>query len=357
MPPAVAMHKRPRQADVAKLAGVSAATVSVILNNRLAGNVRISAETQARVFAAVETLGYVTDPVARSLAGGQNALLGIFTGMPPFGQQPPHIYSPYFAGIEQAAAAHGYNLLIFTNPNNSESHRPIYQGNINRLRMADGAILLGVEQHKAEVHRLVAEHYPFVLIGQHEASDGALANVAVDYISATVKIVTEMINCGHRHIAYWGDAQYRELQRDCYTGYLIAHRQAGLHDLVTAAHYIEAQQLTPALIEQTLARGTTAFILECGAEMVPAFLQASTTLNKSAPANFSLAILGEQMTDFVAPYPITSFTIPRQTIGQRAVAWLIELLQTSPTQHLRQETLACSYAAGITIAPLPVPTV
>lgn len=351
------MHKRPRQADVAKLAGVSTTTVSVILNNRLAGNVRISAETQARVFAAVETLGYVTDPVARSLAGGQNALLGIFTGMPPFGQQPPHIYYPYLAGIEQAAAAHGYHLLLFTSPSVGEGNRPIYQGNINRLRMADGAILLGVEEHKTDVRRLVAEHYPFVLIGQHEVADGALANVAVDYISATAKIVTEMLSCGHRHIAYLGDAQHRELQRDCYTGYLIAHRQAGLHSLVTPAHYMEAQQITPVLIEQTLDRGSTAFMLECGAGMVPAFLQASATLNKSAPADFSLAILGEQMTDFVAPYPVTSFTIPRQIMGQRAAEWLIELLHTPPTQTLRQETLACSYAAGLTIAPPPIPTV
>ena len=351
------MHKRPRQADVAKLAGVSAATVSVILNNRLAGNVRISAETQARVFAAVETLGYVTDPVARSLAGGQNALLGIFTGMPLFGQQPPHSYSPYLAGIEQAAAAHGYNLLIFTNPNSAKSHRPIYQGNINRLRMADGAILLGVEEHKIEVQRLVAEHYPFVVIGQHEATDGAMANVAVDYISATAKIVTEMLSCGHRHIAYFGNAQHREQQRDCYTGYLTAHRQAGLHSLVTPAHYVEAQQLTPGLIEQTLDRGSTAFILECGADIVPAFLQASATLHKSVPADFSLAILGEQMTDFVAPYPVVSFTIPRQAMGQRAAEWLIELLHMSPTQPLRPETFACSYAAGNTITAPPVPTV
>ncbi|MCB0128681.1 MAG: LacI family DNA-binding transcriptional regulator, partial [Caldilineaceae bacterium] len=97
------MQKRPRQTDVAKLAGVSPATVSVILNNRLDGNVRISAETRARVLDAVEQLGYVTDPVARSLAGGRNSLLGVFAFDEIFPPQQRNLRYSFLVGIEHEA--------------------------------------------------------------------------------------------------------------------------------------------------------------------------------------------------------------------------------------------------------------
>ena len=57
------MNKRPTQADVARLAGVSRATVSYVINNRTDGNVRISEETRRRVpdvTRAREVLGFET---------------------------------------------------------------------------------------------------------------------------------------------------------------------------------------------------------------------------------------------------------------------------------------------------------
>ncbi len=347
------MHKRPRQTDVAKLAGVSPATVSVILNNRLDGNVRVSAETQARVWAAIEQLGYVVNPLARSLAGGQNALLGVFTFTPTFGRQAQDSYAPFLSGIEEEAEARGYDLILFTSISSADGHRHIDQGTINRLQMADGAILLGTEPRKAELQHLLADHYPFVFVERRELTDGALSYVAADYVSATVKIVTEMLNCGHRAIAYWGATHDNETQRDCYTGYLIAHRQAGLHHLVMPIQRLVPQQLTPTFVEQALAQGITAFVIEHEGDLLPRFFQVITALQKSAPAHFSLAVLGDQISDFIAPYPVTTFAIPRQEMGRRAVQLLSELLLTPHTPQVRQEILACTYASGSTIAPPP----
>ena len=59
------MKKRVRQTDVARLAGVSPATVSLVINNRSGGSVRISEETRQRVLDAVNQLSYVVDPAAR----------------------------------------------------------------------------------------------------------------------------------------------------------------------------------------------------------------------------------------------------------------------------------------------------
>ena len=70
--------RRPRQADIARLAGVSQATVSYVLNGRTDRPV-IPQQTQERVLAAARELGYVANPSARSLAGGSNRLIGVYT--------------------------------------------------------------------------------------------------------------------------------------------------------------------------------------------------------------------------------------------------------------------------------------
>jgi DNA-binding LacI/PurR family transcriptional regulator len=61
----------PRQADIAQRAGVSQATVSMVINDRSGTHYAIGEETRQRVWAAVEELAYVTNPAARALAGGR----------------------------------------------------------------------------------------------------------------------------------------------------------------------------------------------------------------------------------------------------------------------------------------------
>ncbi|WP_446048836.1 LacI family DNA-binding transcriptional regulator, partial [Streptomyces albidoflavus] len=66
---------RPRQAEVARLAGVSQATVSLVLGARKQG-VAISEETRQKVLDAVRALGYVPDPGGGGGAGGGPYNLG-----------------------------------------------------------------------------------------------------------------------------------------------------------------------------------------------------------------------------------------------------------------------------------------
>ncbi|HRW08144.1 MAG TPA: LacI family DNA-binding transcriptional regulator, partial [Caldilineaceae bacterium] len=256
------MQKRPRQTDVAKLAGVSPATVSVILNNRLDGNVRISAETRARVLDAVEQLGYVTDPVARSLAGGRGSILGVFTYEAIFPRQLHHCYYPFLLGMEEEAAQLGYDLLLLTSTGNTDRRRTIYQGNINRLRIANGTVIRMPAQpntvYEEEIARLIAEQYPFVAVGEHEWSNGAFSSVTADYATATANVVRIMLAQGHRRVAYWAPQHVGQDHRACYAGYLMAHRQLGLAHVAMPAQQFPATHITTTLLQHLLAEGTTA---------------------------------------------------------------------------------------------------
>src|SRR5258707_9077245 len=104
-------RKRPKIADVARMAETSQTAVSVVLNGRVGESVRVSEETQARIWNAVRLLGYTANPVARSLARGRNRIIGLFTFESTFPIESRDFYYPFLVGVEAEAAAEDYDLL------------------------------------------------------------------------------------------------------------------------------------------------------------------------------------------------------------------------------------------------------
>ena len=90
--------------DVARLAGVSSAVVSYVVNN---GPRPVAAATRARVLDAIDKLGYRPNAAARSLIMGRSDLVGLIV---------PDVRNPYFAALAQAveveARAQGVNLVL-----------------------------------------------------------------------------------------------------------------------------------------------------------------------------------------------------------------------------------------------------
>lgn len=346
------MRRRPRQTDVARLAGVSPATVSVILNNRLDGNVRISPETRQRVLEAIEQLGYVTDPVARSLAGGRNLLLGVFTFEAIFPLESRDFYYPFLVGIEEEAERTSYDLLLFTSVLRTDGVRRIYSNGVNRLRLADGAILLGNTHSKDELDQLLQEGYPFVFIGRRETNFGTLSYVAADYTSATASVVTYLLHYGHRRIAYLANRLDAESQQDRRHGYRLALQQAQLAPDPELFIRCSAETMTPNFLQRLLDQGVTALVTEAGAgnQMLQAAMRA---LGKFPPVDFSYAILGDPLTSFDMPFEPAGFTIPRREMGSAAVQLLTQILNDPALGLPRQVTLPCTFVPGETVGPPP----
>src|SRR5262245_13604747 len=103
-------YGRLTQRDIARLAGVSQTTVSLILNG--IPSVRVSDETRERVLRAIQDTGYVADPLARRLQRQNNQILGVFTYEPVFPSGTADFYHPFLVGIEEAAERFGYDLLL-----------------------------------------------------------------------------------------------------------------------------------------------------------------------------------------------------------------------------------------------------
>ncbi len=189
----------PKQADVAKLAGVSTGTVSRVMNGKSNQGIPISEDTRQRVLDAAAQLGYTANPVAQMLARGQNNLIGVFTYEAAFPSEQADVFFPYLLGIQDEAGKQGYDVLLFTH-SQSGGVKEIYENGANSLRLADGSVLLGAHPDYQELQRLLEEGYPFVFIGRRSLSGYDLDWVVNDYATGSEAATRHLLDLGHRRI-------------------------------------------------------------------------------------------------------------------------------------------------------------
>lgn len=144
--------------DVARLAGVSVATVSRYLNHKG----YVSRETAEKVEAAIRALKFEPNEVARGLANQKlNAIAVIL----------PDITNPFFPellkAIDEQAERYGYNVLVW-NARSHASKRSSYARMI-RQQYLDGAIIAAHDIAEDEIARLQAEAIPLVLVDRPSA--------------------------------------------------------------------------------------------------------------------------------------------------------------------------------------------
>lgn len=341
------MNQRPRLTDVAKLAGVSKSTVSSVINGRVDEANRVSPETQRRVWDAVQQLGFVADPLARRLAGGSNHLLGIFTFEPIFPLRFRDFFYPFLVGIENEAEQSGFNLVLFTSAPQINGRRTIYQEGVNSLRLADGAILLGLHDDKAEIKRLIQEKYPFVYIGHREVTEGRVPFVTYDSTRATGEVMQHLFDLGHRKIAYLRLLEDNEPSWDRQVGYTQAFQQAGY---TFDSNWIVRSQpalLNIALVTDLLATGITAVVAETDGIAMRVY-NVAREMGYSIPADLSIALLGDPLEAAEGP-EWTLFSIPREQIGQEAVRLLARQINSSQDEDAVQQIfLPCQLVKGKT---------
>jgi LacI family transcriptional regulator len=189
--------KRPTQVDVARLAGVSTATVSYVVNDIPNSRVPISEDTRQRVLAAVAELGYVPDARAQSLASGDTNTIGLII---------PDIRNPHFwehaEGVEQEARGSGYHLLLSSIALDSDYADEIFKA-LSRRRI-DGLILMGSFIHQSEeamsiLAWLCKRRFPVVEISDHNV-DYDVDSVRSDYWAATREVMSYLLSLQHRRI-------------------------------------------------------------------------------------------------------------------------------------------------------------
>jgi len=346
--------RRITQRRIAELAGVSQATVSLVLNDKADGAARIPEETRERVLKVLRETGYVADPAARRLAGVGNKILGVFTYEPAFPTESQDFYAPLLSGIEQAAEELGCDLLLFTSAPVVNGSRRLFHEH-NRLRLADGCLLLGVEMDHTELEHLVDDGFPFVAVGRRDV-DG-VPYVAIDYASGTADLVGRAWELGHRRFAYLHVDSLGESVLDRRTGVVGELERRGGASAVQ--HLLAIPSLGDDLERDWAAiraSGATVVVVERSewAERLHALAEREGV---EVPRRLSMIVLSEPGRTG-GSVEFTRLSPPRTALASAATSLLARILD--PDDDVRPDelrrTLPCPAVAGVTlVAPESAP--
>ncbi|MCC6704780.1 MAG: LacI family DNA-binding transcriptional regulator [Thermomicrobiales bacterium] len=185
-------RKRPTQADVARLAGVSQAIVSYVLNNRHA---EVAEETRLRVLAAIDELGYVPHRAARSLRTSRTMTIASIIA---------DIANPFYPalerGVQRLAEARGYDLLVSNTDGVFEKEERALRGLLRGH--ADGAVMVPFFKHRELIRGVVESGVSISLVS---TPDPELMEIGVDFVRVDTErgarlAVDYLVRQGHTRI-------------------------------------------------------------------------------------------------------------------------------------------------------------
>lgn len=195
--------------DVAKLAGVSIATVSRAIRTPE----KVAESTRKKVTAAIARTGYTANAMAQSLRSGRSKMVMVLT---------QSIADPNFPGIliglEKAANDRGYGVLI----GNTEGTIDLEQNHMQFLTsgMVDGLILLTGHLPVAGQPKAPVASFPPMVTACCPVDQAQLPYVGVDDVAAAKMATEYLISLGHRQVCYVGTALSNAVSDLRYEGYL-----------------------------------------------------------------------------------------------------------------------------------------
>ncbi|MCC7360681.1 MAG: LacI family DNA-binding transcriptional regulator [Anaerolineales bacterium] len=202
--------------EVARVAGVSNATVSRVLNNRE----HVSQATRERVQAAIEQLNYRPSRVARSLRVNRSRILGLLVS---------DIQNPFFTALARAvddvAFQHQYTVFLCNSDENT-GKEALYLDLMVSENVA-GIIITPSRETDSPCQQLISQGLPMVAVDRR-LLDVDIDTVVIDNVGGAYQLVTNMIADGHRDIAAIVGSQTITTGRERYEGYLKALADHGL---------------------------------------------------------------------------------------------------------------------------------
>jgi DNA-binding LacI/PurR family transcriptional regulator len=307
--------------DVARLAGVSVATISRYLNN---GSL-LSHETSALVRAAMAELKYVPHPIARNLATQRTNTIGLVIN-----DIQGEFFTPLLDGVIDTTESYNYNLLIFTSKRSGHHDRlllgPIY---------TDGLLVFLDSLGENDLRELHQAGHPIVLIHQSAPSGLDIPVVTIENEGASYRIVSHLIEQHDRkkivflqgpqdnEDSYWREIGYRDALKD---------------------HGLEFDEMLISRgdFDRYVAHKSIQTLIQTGVEFDAVFsgdddaaigvLRALSEAGISVPQQVSVAGFDDQrLASFLNP-PLTTAHAPTDRVGITATQQLIHLIRKEPTE-------------------------
>ena len=320
----------PTISDVAKLAGVSVATVSRVINEK--GNVLPAAAEAVRK--AVAELNYSPNSIGRNLRQLRTNRILVLQ---------PSITNPFYShvvrGIDAAARAAGYHIMMSDINSDPERERE-YLGMLES-HIADGAIL-ATPCYEPEYYREFAQKYPLVFCTE-DYDNSPISCATMDNRQAGYDAAKYLIGTGHRRIAFLGIIGNLRAVTQRLEGFRKALDEEGVpfpdEYLLEGKAENEALQWVEAetVVQSVVKFGKLPTAIFCTSDAIGVWaIKGLKKVGLRVPEDISVFTFDD--IDLARQYDptLTTMYIPKYNMGRKAVELLLERIQNPDCQPRRE---------------------
>ena len=305
-------------ADVARLAGVSTATVSRCLNEPE----RVQARTRERVMEAVAQLGYRPNFSARALAARRTGTIGAVI---------PTMENAIFArglqAFQEELGRRGYTLLVAS----SSYREDLEEEEIRALaaRGADGLLLIGHHRDERIVDFLAGQGLPALVAWAYAPREARLPSIGFDNRRCMTRLAEAVLAQGHRRIGVVSaQTAANDRARDRVEGVRMAARSAGLgEDDLAVIETTYGFDTGGVAFRELMARPAPPSAVMCGNDVLAVgALRAARQMDLPVPDAVSVTGFDDvELATLVDP-PLTTVHVPHREMGRRAAEMLVGMV-------------------------------
>ena len=331
--------------DVARLAGVSIATVSRCLNDPE----RVRPDTRKRVQSAIDETGYSPNTLAQSFRRGKTHVIMVVL---------PSVGDPFFtevmAGIRDVASEQGYSLLINETQFNTMTADQI--GSMVVSRQADGIALLaslspfGTRVLSATSHRAL----PMVIGCETITPElSSYPGIHIDNVAAAKEATHYLLGLGHERIAFIYGEHKTLLTQDRENGYREAMTEA--NKTIDSGWVVEGKLTLEGAIEATeglLANPIRPTAIFCANdEMAMGCLHAVKAAGLRVPDDISVVGFDDSRYAQIMDPPLTTIRQPARKIGERVMQRLLAEIENGRSHDAEPEIVPHELVIRSSAAP------
>lgn len=308
--------------DVAERAGVSRATVSVVLGGR-SDAVGINADTRRRVFQSAEELGYRRNELVRAVVSGHNRMLGFLVWQPEY-----EAVARMLGGALEEAEAQDYTIKVLRLRDNEIDQRTIAR--CLELRLAGVIVVKMPRQPLDFLHQEMSRrHVPVTTLGSSFAQSWG-ARVTANDEQGCHLLIEHLHGLGHRRIAFIGGNPSEPAGARREAGFRQAMREFGLRTpksfiLESHWHFDDAARCTQQLLEISPLPPTA---IVCASDETAMIACRRVRLSgRRVPEDVSVTGFTDLRSARLFDPPLTTVALPFAQLGRAAVRHTLARVQ------------------------------
>ena len=314
--------------DIARMAGVSPATASRVINNLVGSR----SKARARVLKAVAETGFQPHAAARSLASQRSHVIGLLIPAPASSVLHHPNALQLAEALTQACQERNYLLSLFLLGSDADEQHILPK--MTRKGFVDGLIVRGADDRSSDplLRRLAESGMPFVSLGRPTDLHN-INYVATDNVTAAYHAVSHLLNLGRRRIALLVGSLEPYASQERLTGYHKALADCGIpidEDLIAVGGMSESYGAA----QQLLRHNPDAIFM--ATRMAPDVLRVLHEAGRRVPDDIALIGFDDLPLAQHTDPPLTTVRQPMAAMAKQLVGMLLDIMErgAEPARHV-----------------------